>query len=198
MKLTITLFLSFLLFIPSGFAQTPNSFEKECRLAGGGGFANGFGSATGGPDIWLQMSYRLSKNFSVATEFENMNFKKPSFYIPFGVIDKDHDEQELIDNYISFLVKYHLPILSKISIAFLSGWTYFIRSNSFYNYEVAGNTVNYLYTNITLDDFSIPFSCEVYYPISKIFQVGARGKYNMNAGDNGTTYSAGLALSMKL
>lgn len=196
MKLTSMLCVAFLLFLSTAFAQT-TPFEKECRLAGGGGFANGFGNATGGPDVWLQMSYRLSKNFSVATEFENMSFKRSTFYEAL-LTRKDLNKREISHNYVSFLIKYHLPLPSKVALAVVSGWTYIIQREVYYDYQSSNNQTSISLRQWGSEDYSIPFIVEANYPINKTFQAGIRVKYNLNDKSVGATYATGLAVSMKL
>ena len=193
----LLIFFSVSLFPILAQETTKSLFKKECRITGGGGISSGFDGASVGGSFWVQMDYRLSKNFSIATEFENTNYNRPSFYLPFGPIAAGYDKQQIVDNYASILIKYHFPELSKFSFAVSSGWTYYIHASDFFDYDISSNGTQYYSRQLASDDLSIPVLLEAFYPISKAFQVGLRGKYNLIA-NNLTTYSVGAGLSIKL
>ena len=71
-KFLLLIFLTSLISLVST-SQTNSQPEKECRITSGIGFAGATkNSESVGRALWLQLGYKLSKNISVATEFENM------------------------------------------------------------------------------------------------------------------------------
>ena len=192
-------FLILVLFIinHSGLAQKNFSpaFEKECRISGGGGIGGGTENAKTGTDLWLQMSYRLSKLFSIGTEFQYLYFERPNYFTtpPNSLLNR-----EIYDNYVSFLIKCHLPIKTKLQFNVVSGWTYHILQESYSYYENTATSQHLVEARTHYSNFAIPFIAEIYYPLGNIFQVGFRGKYNLNANGDDNTYAAGVGLSIKL
>ncbi|TKK72039.1 hypothetical protein FC093_03240 [Ilyomonas limi] len=179
----------------ASLAQTNAFTLKECWITGG----TGIGAATQntksvGQDMWVQLAYRLSERISIATEFENINYKQRGYYKNLPV---EPNEVNVLDNNFSLLFKYHLPLKSKLKVAAASGWTYAIRQNDYYIFEDDG-VVQHTFKNVTsFSDYSIPLLLEIEYPISKTIHNHARGKYNLLR-QNGSTYSTGLGLSLKL
>ena len=101
------------------------------------------------------------------------------------------------NNNFSLLLKYQLAIKSPIKIAVASGWTYAVRQTLYYQYT--GNATSYSISRTlnSFSDYRIPFLLEVEYPITKTINIQARGKYNLDY-PNGSTYSTGMGLSLKL
>jgi hypothetical protein len=177
------------------FSQSNLEFQRECRITGGIGVAGGTKNTVSvGKDIWVQLAYKLSQNISVATEFENMNYKQLGYYKELPV---NPNEVNVVDNNFSLLLKYHLFTKSKVKVALASGWTYTVRQSEYYFYEF-DSTSQHWFRNVTsFSDYRIPLLLELEYPVSKKLNVQARVKYNLNP-QNGDTYSSGIGLSLKL
>ncbi len=78
-----------------------------------------------------------------------------------------------------------------------SGVTYTIRTSEYYIYE-SDSTSQRWYRNVSsFDDFQIPLLFEIEYPVWKTINIQARARYNLNS-QNGSTYSSGIGLSLKL
>ena len=187
--LTLTLF--FLTVLP---AQETKPFVKECRISPGFAYANGTENTKSGSSLFLQMDYQFTPKFSLATEFENMVYKAPGYYPDLPI---SPNVQKLYDNYYSLLIKYHLPINSKLHASLASGWTFYTRQTEYWDYykDPTGDRLTYRITSFS--DFGIPFLLETSYPVWKNLRAGVRLKCNMNPVE-GSTYSAGLGLSLKL
>jgi hypothetical protein len=176
-------------------AQKDTSTQRECKITGGIGFAGATKNTQSlGKDVWVQLDYRLSKNISIATEFENMNYKITGYYADLPV---SPNEINTVDNNFSLLLKYHIPIKSRLQIAFSSGWTYTTRQSDYFIYENDGVSEHWFRNVTSFNDYRIPLLVEIEYGISKKLYVEARGKYNLNP-QNGDTYSTGIGLSLKL
>lgn len=194
MKRNLLLFL-FACISLTASSQSDNGVQKECRIKSGIGFAGATqNTKTPGKDFWLQLDYKLLKNISIATEFENMSYKQPGYYQDLPV---DPNEIKVFNNNFSLLLKYHLLNKSALKIAVASGWTYAIRQNEYFIFTSDSTSKEWFSSVTSFSDYRIPFLLEVAYPISKIINVEARIKYNLNP-QNGDTYSAGLGLSLKL
>lgn len=179
----------------TSFAQDLPGTEKECRIAGGTGFAGPTKNTHSlGMDFWLQLDYTILRNVSIATEFENMSYKQPGYYKDLPV---DPNVIKVFNNNFSLMLKYHLPIKSAFKVALGSGWTYATRQNDYYIYETGGTEQGW-YKNVTsFSDYRIPILLEIDYPVSNTIDIRARAKYNLNA-QNGDTYSTGIGVSLKL
>lgn len=193
-KFTSLLLLS-IFFSPVSKSQTNSQAEKECRITSGIGFAGATKSTKSiGKYVWLQLDYKFYKNISIATEFENMTYKLKGFY---NSLPSKLNEIKSVDNNFSLLFKYHIHTKSPLKVAVASGWTYTIRTSEYYIYE-SDSTTQRWYRNVSsYDDYQIPLLLEVEYPLWKSLNVHARLKYNVNP-QNGSTYSSGVGLSLKL
>ncbi|MEP7257562.1 MAG: hypothetical protein ABI687_04225 [Flavitalea sp.] len=177
------------------FSQTNSQIQKECRISSGFGFAGATNNLkTPGTDIWIQLDYKLLQNISIATEFENMTYKQPGYYIDLPV---EPNEIKVYNNNFSLLIKYHFIKNKKITIAVASGWTFSTRQNEYYIYENDGTSQHWFLNVSSFSDYRIPFIVENAYAVSKKINLLARLKYNLNP-QNGDTYSGGLGLSIKL
>ena len=179
----------------SSTSQTNPQAEKECRITSGIGFAGATkNSKSVGPAFWLQLGYKVSKNISLATEFENMTYKLPSFE---SGLPKDLDGNNIVGNNFSLLLKYHIETKLPLKLAFASGWTYTLKTSEYYYYE-SSNAPQSLRRQVSIaDDYEIPLLLEMRYPIRKAIDVQVRVKCNLSTG-NQSTYSSGVGLSLKL
>lgn len=193
-KFTSLLFLSGFFSLASK-SQTYPQAEKECRITSGIGFAGATkNTQLVGQYVWLQLDYKVSKNISVATEFENMTYKLKSFEVG---LPKDLDGNRIVGSNFSLLLKYYIETKLPLKLAFGSGWTYTIKTSEYYYYE-RSNALQSLRRYVsTDDDYEIPLLLEMRYPIWKTIDVHARVKYNLSTG-NQSTYSSGVGLSLKL
>jgi hypothetical protein len=192
---SVTLLFIFAFLSLASISQINAQAEKECRVTSGLGFAGARKNTKSvGQYIWLQLDYKLSKNISFATEFENMTYQLQGYYTatPPGL-----DEIKSVDNNFSLLFKYHFRTDSQLKIAFGSGWTYTIRTSEYYNYEINGTTERWFRVVQSIDNYQIPLLLELEYPLWKNINAHARAKYNLNR-QNGSTYSSGIGLSLKL
>ena len=183
-------------FISLSSTSQPNSqADKECRITSGIGLAGPTkNSKSVGRTFWLQFAYKLSKNISIATEFENMTYKQPSFE---SGLPKDFDGNNIVGNNFSLLLKYHIETKLPLKLAFASGWTYTIKTSEYYYYESL-NAPQSLRRQVSIaDDYEIPLLLDMRYPIWKGIDVQARVNYNLSTG-NQSTYSSGVGLSLKL
>jgi hypothetical protein len=193
-KFKSLLFLS-LFFSLASKSQTNSEAEKECRITTGIGFAAATKSTQSvGKYVWLQLDYKFYKNISIATEFENMTYKLKGFYN--SVLSK-LNQIKSVDNNFSLLFKYNIGTKSPLKIAVASGWTYTIRTREYYIYESDSATQRW-YRNVnSYDDYQVPLLLELEYPLWKTINVHGRIQYNLNP-QNGSTYSSGVGLSLKL
>lgn len=194
MKLKFGLLLLVLIFFSALSAQEAAQFSKECMISSGYGYANGIENSKSGSSIFLQMSYRFSAQFSLATEFEHMIYKVPGYYPDLPI---SPNIQNLFDDYFSLLIKYNLPLNSKLRAALSSGWTFYTRQNEYYDFYKDATSQRISYRVTSLSDFGIPFLLETHYPLWKNMGAGVRVKYNLNP-KQGSTYSAGIGVSLKL
>jgi hypothetical protein len=107
-----------LIFFSAISAQDTTQSSKKCTISSGWGYANGVGDSRGGFTFFMQMAYQFSPKFSLATEFEHLNFDAPGYY-PDSLIS--HNTQHFFDNYFSVLIKYHLPLNSNFQATLASG-----------------------------------------------------------------------------
>jgi Outer membrane protein beta-barrel domain len=177
-------------------SQTNTQTEKECRITSGIGFAGSANKTKSvGRDFWLQLDYKPSEHFSIATEFENMSYKQPGYYQDLPVTPNVINVR---DNNFSLLIKYHFPIKSAVKIAVSSGWTYTTRQSDYYIIYISDSTSQGWFRDVSsFSDYRIPFLLEIECPVSKKINIQARAKYNLNP-QNGDTYSSGIGLSLKL
>jgi hypothetical protein len=175
-------------------AQETTQFSKECRISSGYTYANGINNSKGGSSIFFQMSYKVSPKFSIATEFENLNFEMPGYHEDLPI---KPNIQNIFDNYFSLMIKYHLPLKSKFNAELASGWTFYTNQNEYYDYYKDATTESISYKVTSFSDFGIPFLLETHYPLWKNFNTGIRVKYNFNPGQN-STYSVGIGVSLIL
>lgn len=176
------------------FSQQNVKAYKECRLAAGGGIANGVTNTVSiGRSEWIQMSYGLANKVSIASEYENMHYNQPSYY---SYVPPEYDKISVYDHNISLLFKYHITD-SKVRVSVVSGWTYTIKQTEYYQPDYSSNGVSWFRQVWTSNQYKIPLQGEVEYPILKTINVQGRVRYNLVA-DAGSTYSAGLGLSLKL
>jgi Outer membrane protein beta-barrel domain len=183
-------------FLPAtSFSQANISADKEFRISTGLGFANATENIKSvGPDFWIQFEYKVSKPFSIAMEFENMNYKQPGYYDDLPV---NPNEIKVHDNNFSLLVKYHFPTPKKLKIALASGWTYCVRQNEYFIYEKDSTSSSWFPNVTSSSDYRVPFLAEVAYPLSTKINITTRLKYNTGS-QNGDTFSGGIGLSLKL
>lgn len=191
---------TFLLFVSTFFSlaskSQPNSpVDKDCRITSGIGFAGATKNTKSvGRYVWLQLDRKFYKNMSIATEFGNMTYKLKSFNT---ALPSHLNEIKSVDNNFSLLFKYHLCTKSPLKVAVASGWTYTIRTSEYYVYESDSTTQRWDRKVSSLDGYQLPVLLEIEYPLWKIINVQARVKYNVNS-KNGSTYSSGVGLSLKL
>lgn len=194
MRFKLMLFTLALLSFIGLCAQQRTQFTKECSISSGFNYANGVENSKSGSSIFVQMSYQLSPQFSLAMEFENLDFNAPGYYPDLPI---NPNIQKLYDNYYSLLIKYHVPLTSKFRVALASGWTFYTRQNEYYDFYKDATTQRVSFRVTSFSDFSIPFLLETRYPVWKNLSAGVRVKYNLNP-DEGSTYSAGIGISLKL
>ena len=132
--------------------------------------------------------------FSLATEFEHMYYNMPGYISDLPI---SPNVQNLFDDYFSMLIKYHLPLNTKIQAAVASGWTFYTRQKEYYDFHRYDTPPWTSYTITSFSDFSIPFLLETNYPLWKNLGAGFRLKYNLSPNE-GSTYSAGLGVSLRL
>jgi hypothetical protein len=195
MSKSLSLLFLFAFLSLASISQTNIETEKECRIISGIGFAGATKNTKSiGQYLWFQFGYKLSKNISFATEFENMTYNLRGYYTatPPGL-----DEIKSVDNNFSLLFKYYVLTDSRLKVAVASGWTYAIRTSEYYNYEINGTTEHWYRDVRSIDNYQIPLLLELEYPLWKKVNVQARAKYNLNPRD-GSTYSSGIGLSLKL
>ena len=195
MKKTLPLLLLSICFYLSTSAQTNIQNVKDCTITAGIGFSGATQNTKSlGLSNWLQLAYRLSENISVATEFESLTYKQSGYYADLPVYP---NEISVFNNNFSLLLKYHLPIKSKIKFAISSGWTFAMRQSAYYIYFNDGVVQSVFKNTTSFSDYRIPYLVEIEYPVSKKINIQARAKYNVNP-QNGNTYSSGIGLSLKL
>ncbi|HSN10453.1 MAG TPA: hypothetical protein VLS85_15540, partial [Hanamia sp.] len=74
----ISLLILFSFFALASKSQTNSQAEKAGRITSGIGFTSATKNTQSvGQYFWLQLDYKFYKNISIATEFENMNYKLP-------------------------------------------------------------------------------------------------------------------------
>jgi hypothetical protein len=193
-KLTPLVFLPFFLSFTSK-SQTNLQAEKECRITSGIGLAGATNNAkSAGREFWLQLDYKLSKNISLATEFENVSYKLQGYDL---TLPENFDGINVIGSNFSLLFKYHLETTLPLKFAVASGWTYTLKTNEHYYYE-GGRTIQDLHRYVsTADSYEIPLLLEVRYPIWKAIDIQARVKCNLNT-QKQSNYSSGIGLSLRL
>ena len=197
MKKSLLLLSLFICFYLVSSAQTNIQNVKECTITAGIGFSGTTQNIKAiGLSNWLQLAYKLSENISVATEFESLTYKQPG-YIGNLPVDPNDNEIRVFDNNFSLLLKYHLPIKSKMKFAMSSGWTYAVRQSTYYIYFNDTYNQSVFKNTTSFSDYRIPFLIEIDYPVSKKINIQARAKYNLNP-QNGNTYSSGMGFSLKL
>jgi hypothetical protein len=177
------------------FSQTSSLIQKECRISSGFGFAGTANNLKSlGTAVWIQLDYNLLQKISIATEFENMNYKQHGYYSNLPVTP---NEIKVYNNNFSLLLKYHFIEHKKVSLSLASGWTFSTRQNDYYIYENDGTSQSLSRNVSSFSDYRIPFIIETGYSVSKKINILTRLKYNLNP-QNGDTYSGGLGLSLKL
>ena len=193
-KFTSLLFLSAFFSLASN-SQTYPQAEKECRITSGIGFAGATKNAqSAGRYFWLQLDYKLSKNISIATEFENKSYKLTSFAVG---LPEELNGNNIVGNNFSLLFKYHIETKLPFKLALSSGWTYTLKTSEYYYYEIPDRRQSLRRYVSTVDDYEVPLLLEIRYPIWKTIDVQARVRYNLNTG-NQSNYSSGVGLSLKL
>jgi hypothetical protein len=194
MKLKIAFLTLTLVFFGAVSGQETTMFSKECSITSGYGYANGVVSSKSGSSLFIQMSYQLSRQFSLATEFEHLIYKAPGYYPDLPI---SPNVQNLFDDYFSLLIKYHLPFNAKLHASLATGWTFYTRQNEYYEFYRDATSQSISYRITSFSDFGIPFLVETNYPLWKNLGAGIRVKYNLNP-KQGSTYSAGIGVSLKL
>jgi hypothetical protein len=188
------LFLLFLISSCVSFSQANTKAEKECRIASGFVFASATQSVKSvGTDIWIQLDYRLIENVSIATEYENITYKRPGYYdgIP------DPNEVQVYNDNFSVLLKYHFTNSKKLNFSLASGWTHTTEQEDYYIYEDDGVTKHWFRNISSFSDYRIPFLVEIGYPLSKRIDMEARARYNLSS-ESVSTYAGGIGLSLRL
>jgi hypothetical protein len=123
-----------------------------------------------------------------------MTYKLRSFE---SGLPEDRDGNSIVGNSFSLLLKYHIETKFPIKLAFVSGWTYIIKTSEYY-YYASGIAPQSLRRHVsTTDDYEIPLLLEMRFPIRKAIDVQARVKFNLSTGNLGN-YSSGVGLSLKL
>jgi hypothetical protein len=191
-------YLLFHLFIVSSFvsfSQANTQTERECRIASGFGIASATQSVKSpGTDLWIQMDYRILKSVSVATEYENMTYKRPGYHDGLPV---DPNEVQVYNDNFSVLLKYHFTTSKKLKISLASGWTHTTEQEDYYIYEDDGVTKHWFRNISSFSDYRIPFLAEVGYPLSKSIDIQGRVKYNLSS-ESVSSYAGGIGLSLRL
>lgn len=176
-------------------SQTNSQLQKECRIAGGIGLAGATKNAQStGKYVWLQLDYKFYKNISIATEFDNMAYKLKSIY---AALPEDVNKVNAVEDNFSLILKYHLPTNSPLTLAVASGWTYTIRTSEYYIYKSDSTSYGWTRNVSSCDDYKIPLLLEIEFHLWKTINLHARVRYNLNP-KNGSTYSSGVGLSLKL
>ncbi len=195
MKYKLNLLLITFLCWTITYGQSNSLNLKECRIAGGFGFAGAVNNLKSvGKTSWLELDYLFAKQFSVATEFQNSTFTNKGLN-PFLRIKPN--EEIIVNNSFALLLKYHLPEFGKFKAAVGTGWAYNIEASDYYTVRIDSNSysaskyVNYY------DDYRIPFIAQLDYPLFKIINIQTRVRYNVSR-QYGDSYSAGLAIAVKL
>jgi hypothetical protein len=194
MTKSVSLLVLFSVCFLSVSSQSTTQAAKECRISSGiglGGATNN--SKSVGKDVWLQLDYRLSKNTSIAMEFENLSYKLHGYY---PALPDDLDGINIVSNNFSFLFKYHIDTKLPLKFAVASGWTYTIKTREYYYYEssTAQDLSRYL---STADDYEVPLMLEARYPLWKAIDIQARVKCNLNT-QKQSAFSSGIGLSLRL
>lgn len=173
------------------FSQDTAAFKKECKLSAGVSYANTFSGGKGGTSSSFQLGYQLSKNFSIAMEFDEMGFKTKGF-VPHLVPDT-----RFLDLVYSGIVKYHFDTKGKIKFAAGSGWSFLVREVDYYEYTTTeqGSDVHFK-SNIS-SDYIIPVVAEAEYPITKKFALLLRARYYFVPNDT-QSFNVGVAASITL
>lgn len=175
-------------------SQENASLSKECRISSGTGFSSSTVKSKGiGSDFWIQLSYDVLSNFSIATEFENMRYKQLDLYSFLYTYPAEINKYN--DNF-SLLVKYNFPLKKKLKFALSTGWTYNITQSEHYNRDSTG-TLSSFSSHSTYNDYRIPFLAELEYPVVRNLYVQARVKFTTNA-EHENTIRGGIGLSLKL
>ena len=193
MRFKLSLLTLALIFFTVASAQDTTKLSKRCSVSSGWGLADGVGSSKTGFTFFVQMDYRLSTKFSLATEFEHLNFDLPGYYQDSIIGPND---QQLFDNYFSVLIKYHVPFNSRFQVSLASGWTYYIRQDAYFDVRTDATSQVITLEQSSFSGHGIPFLLETYYPLWKDLSVGLRAKYNVNEYAN--SYSAAISASLKL
>ncbi len=176
-------------------SQTNNQAGKECRISAGVGFGGVTkNSSSVGKDIWLQLDYRLLPNVSVATEFDNLNFKQPAYNTN---LPASLNKIMAVANSFSLLFKYHFPLESALKLAVASGWSYTITQDQYYDYLTDSTSQETVLNTSSYSEYTIPLLLEIEYPVTKKIDVAARGKYNLYS-QGGATYAVSCGISFRL
>lgn len=197
MTKTFTLLLLITASSLNTIAQRP-SLEKPFTIAAGLGYANSTEKdATGIGAVWFQMEYQPCKNFSLATEFENMGYYFP-LYFKYSNSEPDSYNAKAVVNTFSFLAKYHLLATSesKFNLSIASGISYAIIQKEDFITITDSSGTSWLPTTNNSNKFRIPFLLEAAYPVYKFISLQARIKYSYGPGEEGL-YNAGLGVAFK-
>ncbi|CAN5393368.1 hypothetical protein BH11BAC3_BH11BAC3_02840 [soil metagenome] len=177
------------------YGQSNSVNLKECRIAGGFGFAGAANNLKAiGKSSWLQLDYLFTKQFSVATEFQNSQFTNNG---PNPLVRFKPNEEIIVNNSFTLLLKYHLQEFGKFKAAIGTGWAYNIEASDYYSVQIDSNSYSALkYVNY-YDDYRIPLIVQLDYPLSKVINIQTRVRYNVSR-QYGNSYSAGIAIAVKL
>lgn len=177
------------------FAQQKIENFKECRISAGAGFAGGVNNTkTVGRTIWLQLDYLFAKNLSVATEYQNLKYTNDG---PNPLVRFKPNQEIIVNNSFAILLKYHLQKFGKFNAAIGSGWAYNIEASDYYTVRIDSNSYSATKYVAYYDDYRIPVIAQLDYQITKTINVQARVRYNVSS-QHGNSYSAGLAIAVKL
>ena len=191
----VLLVLVFLFSTLVATSQTSSSSFKEVRVSGGVGIAYPqVNPLSPGQYLWLQHAYRFAPKVWIATEYESMVYKRPTFY---SYSPPEYDKIKFYDHNISLLFKYQVITTNKTKLVAASGWTYCIQQREQYEPIFADNGVFWSRRVTSFSEYKIPLLVELEYPLFKAVNIQARVKYNLVANDR-STYGAGIGASLKL
>ncbi|MBX9785018.1 MAG: hypothetical protein K2X48_17155 [Chitinophagaceae bacterium] len=156
---TVFFFLFFVIIKSvSGVSQVSN---KIFTLSLGYGYFNQIKKTDAGGNFWIQSEYKFSKSFSLAMEFENASFEIPVKYNSAELPNR----QYFYDNSFAMLLKYYLPVSSKIQTSIGVGILYRLGSRDYYDSSISqAGMVSYKKTVEPTDALGFPVVLEGRYP----------------------------------
>jgi hypothetical protein len=140
MKYKLNVLLITLLYWNITYGQSDSLNSKECRITAGFGFAGATKHLEAlGTSSWLQLDYLFTKQFSVATEFQNSTFINKG---PNPLVRIKPNEEIIVTNSFTLLLKYHLQEFGKFKAAVGTGWAYNIEASDYYTVRIDSNSLS--------------------------------------------------------